>query len=67
MAEHTLCNNCKNKVKYIVSRKGGTVKCDVSPVTAYQKSGRIVEVYLLHECGNDRSSNKTPKKEAPKG
>lgn len=59
MSEHTLCNNCKSKVKYIVSRTGITVKCNISPVTAYQESGRIVEVYLLHECGNDRSSNET--------
>ena len=44
-----------------------TVKCDILPVTAYQESGRIVEVYLLHECGNDRSSNETSKKETKKG
>ena len=67
MAEYTRCNNCKKKVKYIVSRKGGTMKCDPSPIQAIQESGRIVEVYLLHECDNLRTYNETPKKEAQEG
>ena len=66
MAEFTLCNNCKKEVKYISTRRKGTVKCDNIPIMAYQESGREVEVYLLHECDNDRSSNETHKEETQK-
>lgn len=63
MSEHTLCNDCKSKVKYIVTRKRGTVKCNSIPVEAYQESGRTVEVYLLHEC-NDRSFSEVSEEKA---
>lgn len=66
MSERTLCNECKSEIKYIVTRIEGTKKCEPIPVKAFQESGRIVEVYLLHEC-NTGSSNETYEKEAPKG
>ena len=50
MADLTLCNYCHNEIKYIETRKEGSLKCDPSPVKGIQASGRIVEVYLIHEC-----------------
>lgn len=66
MSEQTLCNNCKERVKYIVTRREGTLKCNDVPVKAVQESGRIVEVYLLHEC-NIGTSNETPGGKDEKG
>jgi len=62
--KNIICNDCKKRVKYINTRLGGTVKCDPNSVKAYQESGRIVEVYLIHECSNNRSSDETLIKEA---
>jgi len=58
MADQTLCNYCHNEVKYIETRKEGSLKCDPSPVRGVQASGRIVEVYLIHDC-TDRACNQT--------
>ena len=52
MDSRTICNSCENEVKYINTRKEGTVKCDPLPVKGIQESGRIVEVYLVHDCHN---------------
>ena len=56
MDGRTLCNYCGNKVKYIVTRTEGTLKCDPLPVKGIQESGRIVEVYLIHDCYNGASN-----------
>lgn len=58
----TLCNNCKSHIKYISTRKEGDLKCNPLPVKGITVSGRILEVYLEHDC-NDRASNKVSGKE----
>ena len=52
MSDQTLCNYCHNEVRYINTRKEGTIKCDPLPVKGIQESGRVVEVYLIHDCNN---------------
>lgn len=60
MESNTLCNDCKEPVIFIENRKKPLpVKCDITPHTAYTKSGREVEVYLKHEC-NKGNNDKTP-------
>ncbi len=64
----TLCNNCKKSIIYIDTRKRGIIKCDKTPIEGIQASGRIVEVYLIHECekiSNSGASDKVlPEKNA---
>ena len=64
MSAETLCNHCKKSVKYINTRKEGSWKCNPVPVKAVQKSGRVVEVYLSHECEDRDISEVSPEKEA---
>lgn len=66
MSTNTLCNYCDNNVKYIVTRKEGTLKCDPLPVKGIQESGRIVEVYLIHDCHNGASSQILESENDPK-
>jgi hypothetical protein len=55
MSEAVICNKCQSEVRYIDTRKEGIIKCNPSSVKGIQESGRIVEVYLVHDC-IDRSS-----------
>jgi len=66
MGDQTLCNYCHNNVKYINTRKEGTVKCDPLPVKGIQESGRIVEVYLVHDCHNGASNQVSEEENGPK-
>jgi len=58
MSANVICNICKQPVKYIVNRVKGTQKCDPTPQQGVTARGRIVEVYLIHECDKARTSNK---------
>ncbi len=61
MANQTLCNNCRKEVKYISTRMRGTLKCEPTTVTGVQKSGRVTEVYLLHDCNRIHSETSSEK------
>ena len=50
MSATVVCNICGEPVRYIINQREGTQKCDPTHHTGVTDRGRIVEVYLLHEC-----------------
>ena len=63
MSANVICNICKQPVKYIVNSREGTQKCDPTPLKGVTARGRILEVYLIHECDKAGASNKIHKNE----
>lgn len=46
-----VCKNCGAALKYIATSHDTVIVCNSEPVTVYTESGRKVEGYTIHNCG----------------
>lgn len=50
-----ICSKCKKEIKYISLTCGDVVKCEPELIKAVTSNGRMVEVFKLHECKEERN------------
>jgi hypothetical protein len=53
------CPDCGADTFFIDTYRSGVVRCDKQPIEAISKTGREMEVFLVHKCDNTTRHNGT--------